>query len=133
MTTTNTYVPTFVRQELKWYERDRLRTWYDHRKCKDFLDELDKDFENAKIVNFDIINKCVRGQVMSQLTLQNYQTIEKKTVFEYPSKEREKIMSAVLKSTVKRNDVFISEDLVKDNFTSPINEKSVFFIFCEKR
>ena len=42
-------------------------------------------------------------------------------------------MSAVLKSTLKRNDVFISEDLVKDNFTSPINEKSVFFIFCEKR
>ena len=78
MTTTNTYVPTFVRQELKWYERDKLRTWYDHRKCKDFLDELDKDLENAKIVNFDIINKCVRGQVRSQLTLQNYQTIEKK-------------------------------------------------------
>ena len=78
MTTTNTYVPTFVWQDLKWYERDRLRTWYDHRKCKDFLDELDKDLENAKIVNFDIINKCVRGQVMSQLTLQNYQTIEKK-------------------------------------------------------
>ena len=41
-------------------------------------------------------------------------------------------MSAVLKSTVKRNDVFISEDLVKDNFTSPINEKSVFLISVKK-
>ena len=41
-------------------------------------------------------------------------------------------MSAVLKSTLKRNDVFISEDLVKDNFTSPINENSVFLFSVKK-
>ena len=35
-------------------------------------------------------------------------------------------MSAALKSALKRNDIFISEDLVKDHFTSPVNEKSVF-------
>ena len=86
MTTTNTYVPTFVPQDLKWYERDELMTWYDQGKCRDFLDELDTHFENVKIVNFDIINKFVRGQKMSQLTLQNYQTIQNKEVFEYLSK-----------------------------------------------
>ena len=37
-------------------------------------------------------------------------------------------MSAALKSTLKRNDIFISEDLVKDNFASPLNEKSVFYL-----
>ena len=42
-------------------------------------------------------------------------------------------MSAAIKSTVKRNDVFISEDLVKDHLTSPINGKNVFFIFYEKK
>ena len=78
MNTANTYVPTFVPQDVKWYERDGLMNWYDQRKCRDFLGELDKHFENAKIVNFDIINKWVRGQDLCQLSLQNYQAIQKK-------------------------------------------------------
>ena len=40
MNTANTYVPTFVPQDVKWYERDGLMNWYDQRKCRDFLDEL---------------------------------------------------------------------------------------------
>ena len=133
MTSTNTYVPTFVPEDLKWYERDGLMTWYNQGKCRDFLDKLDKHFENAKIANFDIINKFVRGQEMRQLTLQNYQTIQNKEVFQYLSKEREKIMSATIKSTVKRNDVFISEDLFKDHLTSPINGKNVFLSSIKKK
>ena len=42
-------------------------------------------------------------------------------------------MSAAIKSTVKRNDVFISEDLVKDHLTSPINGKNVFLSSMKKR
>ena len=57
----------------------------------------------------------------------------KKYFFEYPSKERENIMSAALKSALKRNDIFISEDLVKDHFTSPVNEKSVFLSSMKKK
>ena len=41
-------------------------------------------------------------------------------------------MSAALKSTLKRNDIFISVDLVKDNFASPLNEKSVFLSSMKK-
>ena len=41
-------------------------------------------------------------------------------------------MSAALKSTLKRNDIFIFEDLVKDNFASPLNEKSVFLSSMKK-
>ena len=42
-------------------------------------------------------------------------------------------MSAALKSALKRNDIFISEDLVKDHFTSPVNEKSVFLSSMKKK
>lgn len=42
-------------------------------------------------------------------------------------------MSSALKSTIKRDNVFISEDLVKDDLTFPINGKSVFLSSIKKR
>ena len=50
-------------------------TWYDQRKCKDFLQDLDSHFENSNIVNFNIINKQDSGEEICQTTLKNYQTI----------------------------------------------------------
>ena len=107
-------------------------TCYDRRKCQEFLEEPDKHFQNAKLVNFYITNKWIRGEEMCHKTLKNYHTIHKNKVFEYPSKDREKVMSTALKPTVKRTDVYISEDLVKDHFNTPINEKKNF-IFYEKK
>ena len=118
---------------MKWYERDGLLTCYDQRKCQEFLEEPDKHFQNAKLINFYIINKWIRGEEMFHKTLKNYHTIHKNKVFEYPSKDREKVMSAALKSTVKRTDVYISEDLVKDHFNTPINEKKNFIFYETKK
>ena len=42
-------------------------------------------------------------------------------------------MSAGLKSTINRNDVFISEELVKKYFTSPINGENFFLSSMKKR
>ena len=42
-------------------------------------------------------------------------------------------MPSALKSTIKRDNVFISEDLVKDDLTFPINGKSVFLSSIKKR
>ena len=42
-------------------------------------------------------------------------------------------MSAGLKSTINRNDVFISEELVKNYFTSPINGENFFLSSMKKR
>lgn len=118
---------------MKWYERDGLLTCYDQRKCQEFLEEPDKHFQNAKLVNFYIINKWIRGEEMFHKNLKNYHTIHKNKVFEYPSKDREKVMSAALKSTVKRTDVYISADLVKDHFNTPINEKKNFIFYETKK
>ena len=78
MNTANKYVPDFVPNDLKWYERDGLLTWYDQIKCERFLEDPDRNFNNTKIVNFDIINKCVRREEVSEQTLRNYQTVQKK-------------------------------------------------------
>ena len=34
---TNTYIPEHVSDNLKWYERDGLDTWYKENKCDEFL------------------------------------------------------------------------------------------------
>ena len=33
----NVFVPPYVSNNLKWYERDGLDTWYRQGKCRDFL------------------------------------------------------------------------------------------------
>ena len=111
----NKYVLDCVPIDLRWYERDGLLTWYDQIKCKRFLEDPDRHFNNTKIVNFNIVNKCVRGEEVFEQTLTNYQTVLKKEVFEYPIKDREKIMSAALSSCIKRNDVFVSKELVNEH------------------
>ena len=41
----NVFVPPFVSNELKWYERDGLDTWYKQNKCQEFLQNTNKHFE----------------------------------------------------------------------------------------
>ena len=59
--------------------------------------------------------------------------LKKKTVYEYPPEEREKIMSARLRLALKRNDVFVSKDLVKSHFLSPIKGEKNFLSSMQKR
>ena len=51
----NTYIPSYVPNNLKWFERDGLETWYKKKKCDYFLSNTDLHFEKMKIVNFDMI------------------------------------------------------------------------------
>ena len=71
----NKYVPDCIPNDLKWYKRDGLLIWYDQIKCERFLEDPDRHINNTKIVNFDIIKKCVRGEEVSEQTLTNYQTV----------------------------------------------------------
>ena len=71
------YIPPFVPEDLKYYERDKLISWYDQIKRKEFLQNLNNHFENTKIINFGIINKKAWGEEIPQSTLKTYQTIPK--------------------------------------------------------
>ena len=44
---TNTYIPDYVPDNLKWCERDGLDTWYRKNKCNEFLEDTDRYFYNA--------------------------------------------------------------------------------------
>ena len=69
----NTYVPSYVPDNLKWFERDELETWYRKNKCDDFLSNTDLHFKNTMIVNFDMIRN---GDKMETKKIRQYQTID---------------------------------------------------------
>ena len=46
---TNTYIPEYVPDNLKWYERDGLDTWYQKNKCDEFLEDTDRYFHTVQI------------------------------------------------------------------------------------
>ena len=99
----NTYTSKFVPNNLPWYERDGLNTWYEENKCNDFLEDPDKLFENLQINNFDLIfNK----NKLSSQKIKQYQTIDHKEIMGYPKKEREQIMSFIFRN-VMRKDMFV--------------------------
>ena len=52
-------IPKFVPNDLKWYERDGLDTWYLQNKFNEFINNTDSYFKRMKITNFDLIKNDV--------------------------------------------------------------------------
>ena len=88
----NTYVPQYVSDNLKWYERDSLLTWYNQCKCQDFLRYSDAHFKETKLVNFDIIHRMCRGEEVPQNVLKQYQTVGYEDILKYPETEQNKLL-----------------------------------------
>ena len=48
MNFTNNYIPEFVPDNLKWYERDSLMTYIDKLKYDNFIKDTDRHLEKRK-------------------------------------------------------------------------------------
>ena len=57
----NKYVPEYVPQGLKWYERDGLMTYIDQLNDERFSEDPDVYLKKAEVANFDIILSQIRG------------------------------------------------------------------------
>ena len=84
---TNTYIPEYVPDKLKWYERDGIDTWCKKNKCDEFLVDTDQYFHTAQIVNFDII----QNQQLPKSKLKEYRTVNDDRIKKYPSVEQARI------------------------------------------
>ena len=67
----NVFVPKYVPNNLKWYKKYGLETWYRQNKCEEFLNGTDAHFKKKKIINFDIIKNDIGNNKLKQ-----YQTID---------------------------------------------------------
>ena len=79
---TNTYIPEYVSDNMKWYERDGLDTWYKKNKCDEFLEDTDRYFHTTQIINFDIIRN---QKTITKNKLEQYQTVSYDAIKKYPS------------------------------------------------
>lgn len=115
----NTFIPKFVPNNLLWYERDGLNTWYEQNKCNDLLEDPDQHFENLQINNFDLIKN--KDKLSNQEIKQN-QMIDHYEIMKYPEREREEIMSSIFRNS-KRRDMLIRKETIHEHFT--INSRNM--------
>ena len=78
----NNYVPEFVPQDLLWYERDGLMTYYNQVKCH---------LKTAKIINFDIIRREAAGEKVPDELLKKYQTVQNELVSTHPKNDQKNV------------------------------------------
>ena len=74
-------------------------------------------FENAKIVNFEIINHKCRGDPMNN-TLEYYQTIKKEDLKLVRKGDEGKFVADAIRS--QRNDINVARDVVIDHFKDTV-------------
>ena len=110
----NTFIPPFVSNELKWYERDGLETWYRQNKCQEFLENTDKYFEQRKIVNFDLIRN---GERLDKEIIRQYQTVDYNRIKTYPPKYHQQITSSIFRN-VNHNDLHVNNQTIKEHFSN---------------
>ena len=119
---TNTYIPQYVPDNLKWYERDGLDTWYQKDKCDEFLEDTDRYFHTAQIINFDSIRN---QKQLPKNKLKQYQTVNYDTIKKYPLSEQARITSSIFRS-IDRSDLHVMPTVVKNHFNkNNIPQKSV--------
>ena len=111
----NVFVPKFIPNNLKWYECDGLNTWYEQRKCQDFLEDLDLHFENLEILNFDLIHS--KGK-LPETKIKQYQTVNHSKILAYPSDKQGEILSSMFRT--KRKDMNVTKEIINEHFKKPI-------------
>ena len=52
----NNYIPKYAPEDLPWYEKDGLPTYFDQSKYKEFIPDPDSAVKNTKVINFDMIH-----------------------------------------------------------------------------
>ena len=82
----NVFIHKYVPNNLKWYERDGLDTWYLQNKCNEFLEDLDLHLKQRQIVNFDLIKNGV-----SERTIKQYNQIDHDEIKKHPAKYQDQI------------------------------------------
>ena len=94
----NKFIPKDVANDLKWYEKDGLDTWYLQNKCADLLMDTDEHFKKMKVVNFDMIKNEV-----SQEKLKQYHLIDHQEIMHYAQHIREEIFSSIFQNSNQKD------------------------------
>ena len=105
----NTFVPKFIRNNVRWYDRDGLNTWYEQNNCN--FGKYRSSF--LKFTNyFDLI---FNEDKLSDKKIKQYQEIDHKEIMKYPERERKQIMSSIFRNS-RREGMFIQKETAHEHF-----------------
>ena len=108
----NVFIRKYAPQNLKWYEKDGLQTWYRHIKCEESLNNTDLHFAKRKIKNFDIIKNYLPDNKLKQYQLTDHEEIKY-----YPLEFQDQIRSSIFRSADCK-DMNISKKTIKEHFNN---------------
>ena len=107
----NKFIPKYVPNDLKWYEKYGLDAWYLQNKCTDFLMDTDEHFEKLKIVNFNMI----KNKDVSQEKLKQYHSIDRHEIMHYPPHIREEICFSIFCNS-NCKDMYVTKETIHEHF-----------------
>ena len=117
----NSFIPVYIKPNLKWYERDGLMTYIDRLNYERFEEDRDKYLTNVNVVNFDIINHHLKGTPLEN-SITNYKTIYKKDLKQMPANDKDAALAACFRS--KRKDLNVEKELRDEYFNTWYNTSS---------
>ena len=117
----NSFIPPYMKKNLKWYERDGLMTYIDRIGYEWFEEDGDKYLENVNVINFDIIYHQCRGGTL-QKDIQNYKTVFKSNLEQMPPADKDPALAACFRS--RRKDLNIEKNLRDEYFKTWFNSSS---------
>ena len=107
------YIPRYVKENLKWYEKEGLITYIDQLKYKEFQKDRDAYINQTKITNFDIIHHECRGDRLD-ISIKEHNTIKKEKLKQLPPSEKYAAVAACFRSTNKN--LVIEKSVAKEHF-----------------
>ena len=101
----NIYIPEFVPDNLRWYEKDDLMA-YIGKLAYIFIKDTDGHLKRIQVINFDTIHKQTRSEKIDENLLKEYRTDDNWRISFYPEKEEKALSSAF---RCPRKDFFTKE------------------------
>ena len=110
----NIFIPTYVPDNLKWFKRDGLETWYRKNQCDEFLEDTGSHSKNRRVVNFDTIKN---GKRLDPEKIKQYQTIDHDEIKKFPEKYHDQIYSSIFRN-VERKHLHVIGQLINEHFNN---------------
>ena len=109
----NRYIPAFVKDNLKWYERDGLITYINQLEYKKFEEDRDTYLEKISITNFDIIHNNCRNKPLKN-EIRYYKTVNTKDLKQMPLADKDAALAACFRS--ERKDIYVEKSIRDEYF-----------------
>ena len=114
MTARSSYIPPYIKDNLKWYEKEGLITYFQQREYQEFKKNRDAYINETKILNFDIIHHMCRGDKLEK-TIKEHNTVKKERLKQMSPSEKYAAVAACFRSSNKN--IIVERSIAKEYFS----------------